>query len=373
MNTANKVAIENTGAVDELGITKLTTVDLSKHKHVEDEALLSLTATAALNEKSAMLVLLEYLLEVDMRRLYCTKSYSTLFEYTVKELGYSEPAAAERVNAVRLMRAVPEVKVHLENGKLSLTTAAQIHRFIKTEEKVKRNSAGKDKGEPEKANQDKLDKSKIAKELIINACLDHSKREVEKILLSKQSEPAKIITQEKVKQISEKRTELRFTVDEVALQNLEAVKALIGSQSLENIFNQALQSLLAIEKKKKGADGVKITNPTLPAEFGKVKIENIKATTSEKNQMQSPQKPLATSRFIPINLKRFIFERSKGQCEHIDKATQKRCSSRYRLQIDHIHPLALGGKTEQQNLRHLCANHNLRAAVEMGINYKKAV
>jgi len=46
------------------------------------------------------LLLLDYLLEVDVRRLYAIKAYSTLFEYVVKEQDYSEPAAAERIRAL---------------------------------------------------------------------------------------------------------------------------------------------------------------------------------------------------------------------------------------------------------------------------------
>lgn len=50
----------------------------------------------------------------------------------------------------------------------------------------------------------------------------------------------------------------------------------------------------------------------------------------------------------------------------MNATNQKRCESRYRLQIDHIKPIALGGKTEIKNLRHLCQAHNLRMAAEMG-------
>ncbi len=62
-------------------------------------------------------------------------------------------------------------------------------------------------------------------------------------------------------------------------------------------------------------------------------------------------------RYIPAKFKRIIYARSKGQCEFID-FNNKRCPSRSLLEVDHITPLASGGKTEIPNLRHLCRNHN---------------
>ncbi len=74
------------------------------------------------------------------------------------------------------------------------------------------------------------------------------------------------------------------------------------------------------------------------------------------------------SRFIPIQMKRAIFARSKGQCEYLAPNTLARCPSKAHLQIDHVIPLAVGGKTELKNLRHLCPAHNLKAAQMAGIS-----
>jgi 5-methylcytosine-specific restriction endonuclease McrA len=74
------------------------------------------------------------------------------------------------------------------------------------------------------------------------------------------------------------------------------------------------------------------------------------------------------SRYIPIDLKRFVFARSKGQCEFVDSRTKARCHSTHRLQIDHHIPLALGGQTTASNLRHLCSAHNLRMATQAGLH-----
>jgi 5-methylcytosine-specific restriction endonuclease McrA len=48
--------------------------------------------------------------------------------------------------------------------------------------------------------------------------------------------------------------------------------------------------------------------------------------------------------------------RDRGRCTHSG------CSSKHKLQYDHIKPLARGGETSVINLRLLCQTHNMLAA-----------
>ena len=64
------------------------------------------------------------------------------------------------------------------------------------------------------------------------------------------------------------------------------------------------------------------------------------------------------SRSVPSHLRKYIWERDGGQCSYVHHETKRRCASRHLLQIDHIQPFALGGRTEKENLRLLCAGHN---------------
>src|SRR6185437_15510137 len=76
---------------------------------LSDQELHARTLVAASKEKAATLALLDYLAEVDIRRLYSAQAYSSLWEYVHKALGYSESQASERVAAMRLMRRLPEI------------------------------------------------------------------------------------------------------------------------------------------------------------------------------------------------------------------------------------------------------------------------
>gem|GEM_PF-3357544 len=54
-----------------------------------------------------------------------------------------------------------------------------------------------------------------------------------------------------------------------------------------------------------------------------------------RNDTRSPSLPL----------KNFIYKRDQGTCTYVSPVSGKRCTSRHALQIDHITPYALGGKT----------------------------
>jgi hypothetical protein len=332
----------------------------NSYQDLSDTELLRLTLSAAKIEKEATLVLLNYLVELDARRAYATVSgCSSLFDYLVKVLGFSHPAASERVNAVRLIRSVPFVKEHLKTGKLTLTSAAQIQRFVNTEQKV----------HPMGQSVTTLEKEKV-----VDACLGKSKREVEKTLFEKQSEPARAFTAEKIRLVTESRSEIKFTVDESTLDRLKQLKDLIGNSSLETIFDQALDALLLNEQKKRGVISKKVSgtdqvNDThVDTDIGPDKNTNaVRGRPADSLPLKTRTEAQLNSRFVSIDLKRFVFARSKGQCEFRDPRTKIRCESRFRLQIDHKLAVALGGKTEAANLLHLCMAHNLRMAMQDGL------
>jgi len=61
-----------------------------------------------------------------------------------------------------------------------------------------------------------------------------------------------------------------------------------------------------------------------------------------------------------------VFNRDNAQCAFIGP-DGRRCGATTGLQIDHVVPVALGGKAEPKNLRLLCAAHNRFEAARMGL------
>ena len=61
--------------------------------------------------------IITHLEEVERRKLYSDLKYSSLFDYCVKELRYSEDQAYRRINAMRVSKKVPIIKEKIDSGK----------------------------------------------------------------------------------------------------------------------------------------------------------------------------------------------------------------------------------------------------------------
>jgi hypothetical protein len=78
------------------------------------------------------------------------------------------------------------------------------------------------------------------------------------------------------------------------------------------------------------------------------------------------EKPLSAPRpsrtdAIPAHVRREVWRRAGGRCEFVLESGE-RCDCTRMLELDHIEPLALGGKSTVENVRLTCRSHNLLAA-----------
>ncbi len=71
-----------------------------------------------------------------------------------------------------------------------------------------------------------------------------------------------------------------------------------------------------------------------------------------------------TSRYVPAEVRRGIWQRNGGQCTFID-AEGNRCKERRLIQIEHCDPFARGGPSTVENCCLLCAGHNQYRAREV--------
>src|SRR6185436_2471111 len=68
--------------------------------------------------------ILLHILEINRRRLYADRGYSSLFEMLIKHFKQSENATNQRLKVVNLYNAVPKVEEKLINGEVNLSTLA---------------------------------------------------------------------------------------------------------------------------------------------------------------------------------------------------------------------------------------------------------
>ncbi len=303
---------------------------MQNNSHISDSLLHSNTVSAAGNEKAATFILLEHLAEVDRRRLYATLAYSSLWEYVHKALGYSEAQASDRVNAMRVMVKVPEIRGLLETGKLTLTSTAKLGTHAKRE---------------------KLKPAETA--LLLPDIQGKSSREVERVLLSHSTLTEEAKKPDRVRLVTPQLTRITIEVDEDFLSLLQSVKDLKGDPTL------SCQEAFAIGMKEfvKQRSLLKVEPQSQTEKVARApRIHGTRKVTAKS--------PLTQSRYIPIQNRRKILARSQGSCEFVDHQTGRRCETKSGLQFDHIHPHAKGGTSDVENLRQVCRTHNLLYAAQ---------
>ena len=123
-------------------------------KHLEDTVLLIDTKNLVRREQNLTADILWHLKEIDERKLYSEARCSSLFDYCVKVLGYSEGSAHRRVLGARALKTLPQLAEKIGNGTLTLTNLALVEGEFKNaspaqKEKLFEQVSGKTKKEAE--------------------------------------------------------------------------------------------------------------------------------------------------------------------------------------------------------------------------------
>jgi 5-methylcytosine-specific restriction endonuclease McrA len=378
----------------------MTQVEMDFLRQQSDEAILESTQKLVSEERRLTAQLLHHLKEIDRRMIYAKQGFPSLYEFLVSRLGYSSGAAYRRISAMRLLRDFPEIEKKIEDGSMNLSTASKVHGFFRDAKTITHRNFT-----PEQ----KLD--------ILEQVESKTTREVEKILLKIEPE---VIPRDRVRQITVELTEIKFIADEVLRRKLDDIRLYISNKYASAGYKEAISeaSDIAIQKfetnkvpKIFSARGVRrVSEKTMPSvdkfefrepNFGAqstaplnnkqsspvdvknpVDVENLVGSVENSNNqlIQEYQKNYSSQEMpqnclgqkvpqnkrspIPANLRRQVWQKNNGRCAF------QNCGSRFRLQIDHIIPLAKGGPTKLANLRLLCQTHNLlEAQREFGDNH----
>jgi hypothetical protein len=203
---------------------------------IPDTELLSMVKTKAENERQLTLDVIELLREIQSRRLHLKRGFSSLHEYCVKELRYSDGAAFRRIKAMKLVEEMPEVKESIQSGSMNLSTASQLQSTF--EAKVK----------------DQKPMSKSEKIELVSLVQNQSRREVERTLAKLC--PEVIQFHEKVRPIGESQVKVELVIEGDLFKKIEKLKALTSHknknliQLLEDVVDQELKRRDPEQKKK---------------------------------------------------------------------------------------------------------------------------
>ena len=103
-----------------------------------DQQLLEQTRRLAANQRCIEVHILDHLDEIDRRGLALRRGFSSLFDYAVRELRFTDAAAQRRIQAMRLCRRHGWVRASLQSGELSMTSAAQLETTFAGAERAER-------------------------------------------------------------------------------------------------------------------------------------------------------------------------------------------------------------------------------------------
>ena len=451
-------------------------------KQLSNKELLLQTKLLVQKERDIHIRVLRHLAEIDSRKLFFSQGFFSLFDYAVRELGYSEGAAYRRIKAMKLCQDLPETANRLQSGRLSLSAASQLQVFFEkqdkktkekktfplksSEERISVNEAKERKKSGEEQILIKISEKEVLKqeetgesfqnedlsgnsnpfpqplsqeekENLVKKVEGCSTRATER-LLSEADPSVSLLKKEKVRFLGKGKVEIKVMIDEQCHKELEKLKNLLSHRK-PNLSYGELISILSKEAIKKHDPREKNTrqrteekvqkNPSVKKPEFKNKSAELTATFAPKSEQKdeipkrlealsgkpdtSSRKPeqisqyskekstfapkseqidqcskekstfapkseqtnqyskekstfaprlkhqiKKLSRYIPSHLRKYIWERDGGQCSYVHHETKRRCVSKHLLQIDHIQPFALGGRTEKENLRLLCAGHN---------------
>lgn len=271
-------------------------------KHLSDSKLLLKTKELTRQEREVTAEVLHHLKEIERRRLFSELGYGSLFDYAVKELGYSEPAANRRIQSARLLKEFPKLEQKLIEGSVSLTNLTQVQQFFVKEEITNR--------------EEKIE---------IIACIENAtKKECEQELLKHTDNP---VPKEIIKQIKTDLHTVKFNFTNETLTLLNEIKDVLSHNrfSHDELMRRVFKIALPVLKESKFKTNAKLTTPAA-----------------------SP----SINRHIPNLVKKKVYERDGGKCT--------KCKSTYKLEFDHVKPYAHGGKHTTENLRLLCFSCNQR-------------
>ncbi len=331
-------------------------------RQLNDDELLKRTHEKACMERELTAEVLKMLQEIDRRKLFAVRGYSSLFLFCVGFLGYPEASAQRRVASVKLLNQLPEVEGKIRSGDLTLSNIAQAQSFFMAEAKANHPMSVEEKKE------------------VLQSLEGKSSRQAERELLARSSNPETLIQKEKVRQVTETLSEIKFYADQNLISLLDQARGLLAHKNANFSVSELIAELAKIaihllEPKKRVKKDRSEPLSRCQKQQQVSDVENKTTSQSEigkkssssyiKKQSGKMRDGKTRSRYIPAAVKSEVYHRDAGVCTYVDPRTGKKCLSVFGLEYDHFNiPFARGGENTKESLTLRCRSHNLRNAIE---------
>ena len=293
------------------------------------------------NERQLTHQILNHILLFQKCNGHLKLGYSSMHQYLTRGLGYSDDQAYRRLKAARLINELPEVADQFQTAKLNLSQMAEAQKAFEASERETKAPVKKE-----------IKAALIANLHKVNNFQTKSILTTELKLKSK--------TEEKINPQSDQTVRLELSLTKMQFEKLQTIKNLVSHQIPDLNTAKALEMLCDFYISKKQSTSVKTVTKTKKVTKTTAKTQELETITQNfmdaikqsdviqnNNSMISQVKSsIKQSRYIPIAIKKAVFEKSQGCCEYVG-STGLRCNSRYQVQIDHHHQAyCFGGKND---------------------------
>lgn len=283
-------------------------------------------------ERMLLHLILQHIIEVDVRKLYSERSYPSMFEYLTREIGYSNAAAMRRLEAARFLNVIPALSEKIQEGSINLSQVGELARAIKEKERQGEKISNETKGDIiQQIAGLNLEQTQKA----VAMCLDIELRDPERVKFQRDDSVHLSIT------LTREQYEMLTNCKEKAAHSLQLNK---GDQSWARVIEVVAGQYL---------DGKSFASKVI-------------------SQNKMKDKITSDNKTLTLKTRRYVLNRDKC-CQFRDGLTGRICGSKYGLQVDHIVPRWSGGTHAPENLQALCGTHNRhKYRMESGIKIRSS-
>lgn len=305
--------------------------------HLESSALTARLYDLRQQERALLVEFLQYLAEVERRRVHIAAGFPSLYAFLTQHLGYSNATAYRRMKAAQLLSRFPAIAPYLADGRLGLTTLVELRDVLDdaTHTATLDRAAGKTEDE--------------VKQLVAALAPKPAPPDLIRRLPRRDAAPPAGATgaaappgtappppprPPRVAPISEQLHTIRVTVGRAFIADLNAVKSLLSHVIPDGNLEQVLHDCVRRARRE---------------------LERRRQGAAERPRVAVGDDP--DSRHVSRALLRALYERDGARCTYVGPSGI-RCGSTHQLEVHHIVPFARGGKTTLANLTLCCSVHN---------------
>lgn len=322
--------------------------------HLDDAALLARLRELVAHHRAATAQLLIHLGEVEARRLHAPAGHPSLFEYCVREFGWTRQTTFKRIGAARAARRFPPILTALEQGKLNVSGVILLRSYLTRENAAEllRAASGRPNTEIAVMLAERFPKpdvttritaaskpeTQLSARIVAPSANTLELGHVPQVEVRSDSRPQALVERPvpppRLTPLAPERFALQVTIAGDTHALLRRAQELLSHQNqsgdVAQVLHRALQQLVQqLEKRKYAAT----------------------------DRPRAPRAEAPRGRRIPAQVRRAVRERDGDRCTFVGD-NGHRCESRTRLEFDHVQPYALGGTATVEGIRLRCRTHN---------------